>query len=191
MGQLDLTTAQVQNVLDNSEQWYLAYITNYYNFDGSNTTQQLIAGEWQKLQPTVSATFDHRTAEALTAAPAGYNYNGNDEFTCAGLKAGSHCTVRILSRFSPDVDESQAQLRLNFTTNSGTTIPASFEVVQQSVTMTQGADVWYTDENLITFFVGDTLAGDTIADAGYFQIDALSSVDATLEILGVTLSQSI
>ena len=191
MGQLDLTTAQVQNVLDNSEQGYLAYITNYYNFDGSNTTQSLVANEWQKIEPTVSATFDHRTAEALLAAPVGYNYDGNHEFTCAGLKAGSHCTVRILSRFDPDVDESQAQLRLSFTTNLATTSPASFDIVQQSVTMTQGADIWYTDENLITFFVGDTLAGDTIDSAGRFQIDALSSVDGTLEILGVTLSQSI
>ena len=53
--------------------------------------------------------------------------------------------------------------------------------------MTQGAENTYSDEILVSFFVGDTLNGDTLDHAGSFHVQLKSSVDADLEVLGITL----
>ena len=53
--------------------------------------------------------------------------------------------------------------------------------------MTVGAGVTYSSETLISFFVGETLAGLTTADAGSFCVEANATTDGTLEVLGLTV----
>ena len=52
--------------------------------------------------------------------------------------------------------------------------------------MDQGADEPYEQETLLSFFAGATLFGDNWDDAGYFSIDAKSTVDAEIELLALT-----
>ena len=184
-------------------QGFIGYVTNYYNFDGSNPVQSVVADTWTDLEPTIQTLFDERTDSMKSGSPEGYlpathgehghGTHGANHFSLAGLQAGSFCTVRILYRLTPEVDESQSQVRLHFSTNAATQASglSEFYIEAQSLVMTQGAQESYSDENLISFFIGDTLEGATEADAGSFHVQVKSSVEADLEILGVTLYANI
>ena len=108
----------------------------------------------------------------------------------AGTQPGTHCIARILYQITPDEDESQLDLKLNFVTNPATIATGlfTFDVEAVATVMSQGADIPYTDEVLISFFVGDTLSGPDQANAGSFTVQAKSSVDADFEVLSVTLN---
>ena len=118
---------------------------------------------------------------------------GQTEFSLAGTDPGSSCIVRTVIRFEPDVDETDLDMRLHFTTNTATqgTGLTNFNIEKQALVMTVGAAVTYTSETLISFFVGDTLYGDTKADAGSFRVEVNATTDGTLEILGVTVMTDI
>jgi len=169
-------------------QGYYGYITDYYKFDGSNATQELVADTWTDLAPAIDQTFDGR-AESQIAAAADIYDASTGFFTLAGLEEGSFGFVRTLVRIDPEIDESTASIRIVFETNEATTAGGltGFNTESQAVVMTQGADKFYSDENVITFFVGDTLSGTTLANAGRFKVQVNSSVESTLEVLGVTL----
>ena len=54
--------------------------------------------------------------------------------------------------------------------------------------MTVGRLVTYASETLISFFVGDTLVGDTkVADFGRFCVQVNGTTDGTPEVLSLTL----
>ena len=175
------TTEDVKDAI----QGYVGVITDYYKFDGSNTTQDLVAGEWTKLESSENVIFDYKMEgqEGLEL----WN-STTDTFHLAGLDEGSFASIRILCRMNPEVDESSATIRLNFQTNAATqaSLP-SFQVESQLFNMTQGADVWYSDEENISFFVADSLSGNTIAEAGSVTMEIKSSVDAQVEVLAYTL----
>ena len=180
-------------------QGFIGYITNYYNFDGSNPSQELVANEWSDLDPTVATLFDERTDAMKSGSTYGYlpkshdadghDTHGANHFSLAGLESGSFCTVRILYNMTPEIDESTSQVRLHFATNTSAQASGltEFTIEAQSLVMSQGAQETYSDENLISFFVGDTLSGLTEVEAGSFHIQVKSSVESDLEILGVTL----
>ena len=188
------TISQVSNA-----QGFIGYITNYYNFNGTNPTQSLVADEWTDLEPEITTLYDERTQAMKSGSEQGYlpaehgehghETHGANHFSLAGLEDGSFCTVRILYNMTPEVDESSSQVRLHFSTNQSAqaTGLSEFTIQAQSLVMGQGAQETYSDENLISFFVGDTLSGSTEADAGSFHVQVKSSVESDLEILGVTL----
>ncbi|BAQ92775.1 hypothetical protein [uncultured Mediterranean phage uvMED] len=180
-------------------QGFIGYVTDYYRFDGSNPVQQLEAETFTDLNPSIQQLFDERT-DAMKAGstdgylPAshgehGHSTHGANHFSLAGLENGSFCTVRILYKLTPEIDESSSQVRLHFSTNSATQANGltEFTIESQSLVMSEGANQDYSDENLISFFIGDTLSGDTEEEAGSFHVSVKSSVEADLEILGVTL----
>ena len=80
-------------------------------------------------------------------------------------------------------------MRLHFTTNTATqgTGLTNFNIEKQALVMTVGAAVTYASETLISFFVGDTLAGDTKTDAGRFCVQVNGTTDGTLEVLSLTV----
>jgi len=192
------SASEVASIVSNV-QGFIGYITNYYNFDGSNPSQTLNADEWSDLDPTVATLYDERTDAMKLGSTEGYlpeshvsdghNTHGANHFSLAGLESGSFCTVRILYNMTPEIDESSSQVRLHFSTNAAAQASGltEFTIQAQSLVMTQGAQEAYSDENLISFFVGDTLSGLTEAEAGSFHVQVKSSVESSLEILGVTL----
>ena len=179
-------------------QGYYAYTTDFYTVGVANTTQEVLEGEWTLLQPQVAATglYNHQP-DCMDVANSGDPWvgsgatigTGQTEFSLAGTKPGTMCLVRTLIRFEPDTDETDLDLRLHFTTNTATqgTGLTTFNTEKQALVMTTGAGVTYSSEEIISFFVGDTLYGDTKADAGRFCIECNATTDGTLEIQGVTV----
>lgn len=182
----------------NQGQGYYAYTTDFYTVGVANTTQEVLEGVWTLLQPQVAATglYNHQPT-CMNDANSGDPYvgsgatigTGQTEFSLAGTKPGTMCLVRTLIRFEPDTDETDLDLRLKFTTNATTqgTGLTNFYTEKQALVMTTGAGVTYSSEEIISFFVGDTLFGNTKSDAGKFCIEANATTDGTLEIQGVTV----
>jgi len=183
-----ITLGGLSGSVQEDVQGYYGYVTDYYKFDGSNVTQELDADTWTDLAPAIDQVFDGRAASQIEAASDIYD-DATGFFTLAGLEDGSFGFVRTLVRIDPEIDESTASIRILFETNEATTASGltSFNTEAQAVVMTQGADRFYSDENVITFFVGGTLSGTTAANAGRFKVQVNSSVESTLEVLGVTL----
>ena len=182
----------------NQGQGYYAYTTDFYTVGTANTTQSLEEGVWTLLQPQVANTglYNHQPT-CMNEANSGNPWvgtgatvgTGQTEFSLAGTKAGTMCLVRTLIRFEPDTDETDLDLRLKFTTNTATqgTGLTNFYTQKQALVMTVGAGITYSSEEIISFFVGSTLEGQTKSDAGKFCIEANSTTDGTLEIQGVTV----
>ena len=182
----------------NQGQGYYAYTTDFYTVGVANTTQEIEEGVWTLLQPQVASTgLYNEQPTCMDEANSGDPWvgsgatigTGQTEFSLAGTKPGTMCLVRTLIRFEPDTDETDLDLRLHFTTNTATqgTGLTTFNTEKQALVMTTGAGVTYTSEEIISFFVGETLYGDTKADAGRFCIEANATTDGTLEIQGVTV----
>ena len=182
----------------NHGQGYYAYTTDYYTVGVANTTQEIEDGVWTLVQPQVASDglYNHQATD-MNIANSGNPWvgsgatigTGQTEFSLAGTKPGSSCIVRTVIRFEPDVDETDLDMRLHFTTNTATqgTGLTNFNIEKQALVMTVGAAVTYTSETLISFFVGDTLYGDTKEDAGRFSVQVNGTTDGTLEILGLTV----
>ena len=178
-------------------QGYYAYTTDYYTVGVANTVQELAEDTWNLLQPQVAATYNHQTHQ-MQAANSGNPYigtgatigTGQTTFSLAGMSAGANCLVRVAFRFTPDVDDSDMDIRLNFTTNTATqgTGLTNFSIDKQALVVTQGADEVYPGEILIPFFVGSTLEGTTITDSGKFTIEVNPSDEGDLEVLAVTVA---
>ena len=183
----------------NKIQGFYGIVTNFYNPAEENEVVQIEEDVWTDVEPQVYLEFDERPDSMKVGSPEGmllsshhehgHETHGANHFSLAGLDVGSFVTVRVLCRVTPEVDESQADVRLHFLTNheaqeSGL---SEFFIEKQGVVMTQGAENTYSDEILISFFVGDTLNGDTLDHAGSFHVQLKSSVDADLEVLGITL----
>ena len=182
----------------NQGQGYYAYTTDFYTVGVANTTQEIEEGVWTLLQPQVASTgLYNEQPTCMDEANSGDPWvgsgatigTGQTEFSLAGTKPGTMCLVRTLIRFEPDTDETDLDLRLHFTTNTATqgTGLTTFNTEKQALVMQTGAGVTYTSEEIISFFVGDTLYGDTKADAGRFCIECNATTDGTLEIQGVTV----
>ena len=110
---------------------------------------------------------------------------GQTQFSLAGLSAGASATVRIGCQFNPDVDNTNLDVRLTFTTNTATqgTGLTNFSITkEQALIMNEGADQNYSSESVFSFFVGDTLEGTTKADAGSFNVQVRSSELGTFEM---------
>ena len=182
----------------NQSQGYYAYTTDFYTVGVANTTQEIEEGVWTLLQPQVASTglYNYQPT-CMDEANSGNPWvgtgatigTGQTEFSLAGTKPGTMCLVRTLIRFEPDTDETDLDLRLHFTTNTATqgTGLTTFNTEKQALVMQTGAGVTYSSEEIISFFVGETLYGDTKADAGRFCIECNATTDGTLEIQGVTV----
>ena len=171
-------------------QGYYTIISKSYSGDpvvrAENSVVEIPADTWTKLEIDVLDIGDE-TPDAQKAL--GIFDVADNRFSMGGLDDGSNFLMRAVVRLRPDVDEGSASLRLNFITNPTTQSAGlpGFTIETQLFNMTQGADIDYSDEALITAFVGNTLSGDTIANAGSFTVEINSTVDTDLEVLAFTL----
>ena len=187
----------IQEVTDKTQGYY-SVITKFYSDAEVNPTQDLEANVWTQLSVSelMSNLNDFAPTESRNIADGStfgsghglYDIN-NDRFSLAGMQDGSHCIVRVLLRCDPEEDESQLDIRLRFQTNPTTAAGGLTEFSIQTImlSMTQGAGIWYSDEDLISFFVSDSLSGTTWDNAGSFIVEARCTVACTIEMLGLTL----
>jgi len=180
-------------------QGYYRYSTDYYTTGVANTVQTLPEDEFVLIQPQVRTNKVDFLPEKMIIANNNDPWvgsgatigTGQTEFSLAGLDDGSTVIVRIASQFNPDIDFTNVDFALNFTTNPttqsfGTT---SFSIVrEQALICNEGADQNYLSETLMNFYVGSSLSGMTTTTAGSFNLSVRASDGGEFEMLALTVN---
>ena len=184
---------------NDQQQGYYRYSTNYYTTGVANTVQNLPADEFVLIQPSVRTNkvdfmpqvmLDANNNDPWIGAGATIG-TGQTQFSLAGLDDGSTVIVRIASQIDPDVDNTNVDFALNFTTNPTT---QSFGTTYFSITKEQalicneGADQNYISETLFNFYVGSSLSGLTTTTAGSFNISVRASDECDFEMMALTIN---
>ena len=188
----------VTNTIRDASQGFYGYTTDFYTVGVANTTQDLEEDEFTLVQPQVAVggTYSYLPTRMHTCnngdpwIGSGTTIGtGQTEFSLAGTIPRSTVLVRFAYDFVPDVDDSDLDLRLHFTTNTTTQAGGltNFDIDKQGMVCSVGAGITYGGENLISFFVGETLAGDTKAEAGRFCVQANASDGGTLEVKALNI----
>ena len=191
----DNTTRKVvlQEVLEGGKrnsQGYFAVLTNFY-FTGGVATETEIAVDdidtFVDVNFDVDALglFDYRPAQMQAAEPTPYD-ESTGIFSLEGLTLESSCQFRASMSFEPDEDEGQLEARLLFNRHSGTTPSDDFPIESVALSMSQGADIEYPAEPLLSFFVGDTIDTNAPGDAGQCKFQVKSSVPGTVRMRALT-----
>lgn len=177
-----------------STQGYYGMLTGFY-YGGSATETVITAsdvGNWIDINFTMdsSGEFDYRPTamqEAQSAATTGSGTQADPfVFLLEGLGLTSFVNFRASMSFEPDVDESELETRLLFNRHSGTTPSTDFSIEEVSLNMTQGADIDYPAEPMLSFFVGDTIDTNGAGDAGKCRFQVKASVEGTLRLRALT-----
>jgi len=176
-------------------QGYYGLLSNYY-FTGGVATETEIALEdtntWIDVNITTDALglFDNRPSTMKAAQSAGHAGAGTQAdpiiFDLEGLDLHAHANFRASMTYEPDIDESQLETRLLFNRHSGTTPSDDFSIEEVSLNMTQGADIEYTIEPMLSFFVGDSIDTNGPNDAGKCRFQVKASVEGTLRMRALT-----
>lgn len=176
-------------------QGYYGLLTNFY-FTGGVATETVIELEeintWVDVNITtdVLGLFDKRPSTMKAAQAVGHTGVGTQVdpviFDLEGLDLHAHANFRASMTFEPDVDESQLETRLLFNRHTGTTPSEDFSIEEVSLNMTQGADVEYTVEPMLSFFVGDTIDTNGAGDAGKCRFQVKASVEGTVRMRALT-----
>jgi hypothetical protein len=194
-----VSSVGIATFINDYHQGYYRYTTDHYTAGVANTTQALPADEFVLIQPQVRTNrtkfMPQKMLEANnndpwvgTGATIG---TGHTTFSLAGLDAGSSVIVRIASSFNPDVDNTNVDFKLVFTTNPTTQGfgVTTFDVTrEQGLICNEGADQPYISETLINFYVGNSLSGLTTADAGTFSLHARASDEGEFEMMALTIN---
>jgi len=176
-------------------QGYYGLLTNFY-FDGGLATETSIdetnVNQWIDINFDIDAlgTFDNRPLPMQEAQAIGHTGSGTNVdpiiFKLDGLTQHSSCNFRASMSFEPEIDEGQLETRLLFNRHSGTTPATDFSIEEVSLTMSQGADIEYAAEPLLTFFVGDTIDTNAVNDAGQCRFQIKSSVEGLIRLRALT-----
>ena len=129
--------------------------------------------------------FDYRPLD-MTDAVADPFDDGTQVFTLEGLSLSSSVNFRASMSFDPDEDEGILEARLLFNRHSGTTPADDFAIEDVALTMSNGAELDYPAEPLLTFFVGDTIDTNGPGDAGKCIFQVRSTVPGTISMRALT-----
>ena len=181
--------------ITDSVQGYYGLLTNFYFVGGVPTVTEIVTediDQWLDINFDIDAlgTFDHRPTAMKSAQAIGHTGAGTQAdpivFSLEGLTQSGNANFRASLTFEPDVDESQLETRLLFNRHSGTTPSDDFEIADVSLLMSQGADIEYDAEPMLTFFVGDTIDTNGAGDSGKCRFQIRSSVEGTLRMRALT-----
>ena len=175
-------------------QGYYSILTGFY-FDGAPTETEIDennVNQWVDvlIDADPQGTFDYRPTAMKDADPVGITGDGSAGnpvvFNLEGLDLHSAANFRSSMSFEPDTDESVLETRLLFNRHSGTTPSVDFPIEEVTLNMTQGADIEYAAEPMLSFFVGDTIDTNGPGDAGKCRFQIKSSVEGTLRMRALT-----
>ena len=191
----DSTTRQMalQNVLEkgkNNSQGYFAVLTNFYFTGGVATETEITVNDindYVDVNFTIDTDglFDQRPLQMQGVEPNPFDTSTN-YFSLEGLTEESSVQFRASMTFEPDEDEGQLEARLNFQRHSGTTPSEDFQIEGVALSMSQGADIEYPAEPLLSFFVGDTIDTNGPDDAGKCKFQVKSTVPGTVRMRALT-----
>ena len=173
---------------------YYGLLTDFY-FEGDATDTAISvtdANQWIDVNITVGANglFDYRIDDMIVAQPLGHSGDGSTGnpivFDLEGLDLSSFANFRASMSFVPDEDEGQLETRLLFNRHSGATPSSDFSIEEVSLSMQGGADITYTSEPMLSFFVGDTIDTNAAGDAGKCRFQVKSTVAGVLSMRALT-----
>ena len=194
-----VSSVGIATFVNDYHQGYYRYTTNYYTTGVANTVQNLPADEFVLIQPSVrSNKIDFMPQVMLDAnnndpwvGSAATIGTGHTQFSLAGLDAGSSVIVRIAAQIDPDVDNTNVDFALNFTTNPTTQGygVTNFSITkEQAIICNEGADQNYISETLFNFYVGSSLSGLTTTTAGSFNVSVRVSDESDFEMMAFTVN---
>jgi len=175
-------------------QGYYSLLTGFY-FNGTATETEIDENNvntWVDvlIDTDPSGTFDYRPTSMKEADSVGITGDGTAGspivFNLEGLSIRSSANFRSSMSFEPDTDESVLETRLLFNRHSGTTPSQDFSIEEVTLNMTQGADIEYAAEPMLSFFVGDTIDTNGVGDAGKCRFQVKASVEGTLRVRALT-----
>ena len=171
-------------------QGYYARLTNFYFTGGVATETEIPVDDintWITPNFTTDALglFDKRPVSMIEAIAEPLDV-ATQEFSLEGLTLRSSVNFRASLTFEPDEDGGELDARLDFQRHSSTTPSENFEISDVALTMTQGADIEYPGEPLLTFFVGDTIDTNAPGDAGICTFQLKSTVPGTVRMRALT-----
>ena len=191
-GALIVSGGDAQSISDKVQGHY-SLLSGYY-FNGVATEKSIEIADidqWCDVELTLDAagTFDYRPEDMITAQASGHTGTGalGDPFVfkLEGLSISSFASVRASMSFLPDEDEGQLESRLLFTTHIGAAYN-EFAIEEVSLNMQNGADVEYTTEPTLSFFVGDSIDTNGVGDAGIFKFQVKTTVPGTISMRGLS-----
>jgi len=188
------STDTVNDRVNEHSQGYLGLLSSFY-FGGVAT--DTIIGEDDvdnfvdvELIVDANGVFDNRPTDMKEDA-SGYEGTGvaGDPyiFSLEGLDTTSFATFRVSMDFTPEEDEGQLESRILFDRHTGTSPSEQFSIEEVSLSMQQGADIPYTAEPLLSFFIGDSIDTNAAGDAGKVRFQIKSDVEGTLRVRALTL----
>jgi hypothetical protein len=193
-----IASTSIREYVRDEIQGFYGYTTDFFTVGVANTSQTLPQDDFVLIQPKVAVggTYPYlpnpmkigNNGDPWVGSGATVG-TGQTQFSLAGTLRRSNCLVRIAYNFVPDVDDSELDIRLLFTTNTATqgTGLTNFSIDKQGLVCSSGAGITYSGENLIPFFVGDTLKGDTKTDAGKFIVEVNASDGGEFEMKALTV----
>ena len=197
-GNLGFSVANAMSLDDISAgvQGYYGLLSNYY-FTGGQATEKTIQlvdiDTWCDVELTVDSQglFDNRISAMKQAQTNGHTGDGSTGnpliFDLEGLTTTSFCSFRASMEFTPEEDEGQLETRILFNRHSGTTPNTDFSIEEVSLNMSNGADISYSSEPTLTFFVGDTIDTNGAGDAGKVRFQVKSTVPGVISMRALTL----
>ena len=181
-----------QEDLNDSVQGYIGLLSGFY-FDGVATPTVIdTVDTWTDVELTIDSqgTFDNRPTD-MKDSGAGYTGTGANGdpiiFSLEGLDITSFASLNASLNFVPEDDEGQLESRLLFERHTGTTPSTDFPIEEVTLTMQQGADIPYSAEPNLSFFIGDTIDTNGAGDAGKVRLQVKSDVEGILSLRGLTL----
>jgi hypothetical protein len=175
-------------------QGYIGLLSSFY-FEGDATETAIGADDisvWTDVVLDVDAlgVFDNRPTD-MKEDSAGYTGTGaiGDPFVFSleGLDTTSFANFRASLTFEPQEDEGQFESRILFTRHSGATPSNDFPIEEVTLSMQQGANLEYSAEPMLSFFVGDSIDTNAAGDAGRVRFQVKSDVQGTLRTRALTL----
>ena len=193
----EITTGSIGEVEDEIRtniQGYYGLLSPFY-FGGVATDLEIgedNVDEWTDVEMVIDAQglFDNRVKDMKDVNAVGHEGDGSNgspiTLELEGLTTTAFANFRASLSFTPDEDEGQVETRLLFNRHSGTSPSEDFSIEEVSISMQSGADIEYTSEPMLSFFVGDTIDTNGVGDAGKCRFQIKSSVEGTLSMRALT-----
>jgi len=182
--------------VDTNVQGYYGLLSGFY-FTSGIATETVIGDDdtntWTDiiLDIHTDGTFDNRPVIMQDATSVGHTGTGlvNSPiiFTLEGLSTTAFASFRSSLSFEPDIDEGQLESRILFTRHTGATPNTDFSIEEVTLGMNSGADIEYTAEPALSFFIGDTIDTNGVNDSGTFKFQIKSDVPGILHTRALTL----
>ena len=175
-------------------QGYIGLLSSFY-FEGLATETTVgpeDVSDWIDVELTVDAlgVFDNRPTDMKedSAGVSGTGLAGDPYvFSLEGLDTTSFANFRASLTFEPEDDEGQLESRILFERHTGATPSNDFPIEEVTLSMQQGANIEYSAEPMLSFFVGDSIDTNAPGDAGRVRFQIKSDVQGTLRTRALTL----